>query len=226
MARHQQARLRRFERMSALKNYTVEKGLADPRGWKVVDAAGQRVGQVQDLVIDTDRMAAVYLDVALDTGTFGMHDDPVILVPMSRAERAGGHNELVVRDLTRSRITALFEARAAHEAAFWENWWRDEGAEPTPVSGIRDEHVAAPVRRAIENMDHDTPRDPVYGPGETIRMDPDERIAARDLDEPRQGLPADAPPAYRRDTLDEPDPLEDPHYRRPPTPGERRRFDE
>ena len=244
MARHQHVRLRRFERMSTLKEYTVEKGLTDPRGWKVLDTTGQTVGQVRDLVIDTDRMAAAYLEVALDPKSFVTQDDRVILVPMSRAERDGSNNRLIVRDLTRSRITALFDARAAHEASFWESWWRDEESAGA-VADSRDERLArdpreerqagefrheGPVRsfgRTSDPADDETPRSPVPGPGESIRIGHEDRVTGYDVDEPRQGLPADTTPAYpRRSELDEPDPLEDPHYRRPPYPGERRRFDE
>ena len=222
MSRHQQAPLRRFERMSRLKDYTVEKGLTDPRGWKVVDGAGQTVGQVRDLVIDTDRMAATHLEVELDSRSFS-HDDPVILVPMVRAERDGDHNRLVVRDLTRSRITALFDARAAHEATFWDEWWREPATAPAAARDPYETHPR-PVASLSDRPDA-APRE-VTGAPATTRLE-SERIAARDLDDARQGLPADPAPEYgRREDIIEPDPLEDPHYRRAPDPGERRRFDE
>jgi sporulation protein YlmC with PRC-barrel domain len=224
MARHQHTPLRRFEPMSRLKDYTVEKGLADPRGWKVLDGAGQEVGQVKDLVIDTDRMAATYLEVELDSKSFA-HDDPIILVPMARAERDGSHHRLVVRELSRSRITALFDARAAHEAGFWERWWRDPSPEQSPVIETHEQRPLRPVPRPATPIDDDRPRD--LTPEPAVSRIEAERIAARDIDEGRQGLPADAPALdVRRDELSEPDPLEDPHYRRPSDPGDRRRFDE
>jgi sporulation protein YlmC with PRC-barrel domain len=224
MARHQQAPLRRFERMSRLKDYTVEKGLTDPRGWKVVDGAGQEVGQVKDLVIDTDRMSATYLEVELDSKSFA-HEDPIILVPIARAERDGSHHRLVVRDLSRSRITALFDARAAHEVSVWDGWWRDPAFEDGLVGEVRAERPPRPDPRVVDPNEAGVSRD-VMPPPAPSRIEA-ERIAARDSEEGRQGLPADAPPVYpSRDDSSEPDPLEDPHYRRPPDPGERRRFDE
>ena len=224
MARHQQAPLRRFERMSRLKDYTVEKGLTDPRGWKVVDGAGQEIGQVKDLMIDTDRMAATYLQVELDSKSFA-HEDPIILVPIARAERDGSQHRLVVRDLSRSRITALFDARAAHEVSFWERWWRDPASEEGLLGEVRDERSTRPDSRVIDPIEAGVSRDVTPAPAPS-RVEP-ERIAARDIEQGRQGLPADAPPVYpSRDDFSEQDPLEDPHYRRPPDPGERRRFDE
>lgn len=146
MARHQQGPMRRFERMSRLKDYTVDKGLADPRGWKVVDSAGHVAGHVTDLIVDTDRMTAAYLEVELDRKTFAVHDDPRILVPMARADRDGSERRLLIPDLTRSRVHALFEARAQHDAHFWERWWRDDlaGREGT---GIHESAASSADRR-------------------------------------------------------------------------------
>ena len=224
MARHQHTPLRRFERMSRLKDYTVEKGLADPRGWKVLDGvADQEVGHVTDLVIDTDRMAATYLEVELDSKSFA-HDDPVILVPMTRAERDGDHHRLVVRDLSRSRIAELFEARAAHEARFWDDWWRDAASGQGPVLDTRPESTTRPALRRVDPIDAGRPRDVTAAPA--VSSIEAERVAARDIDEGRQGLPADAPRELRRGEPYDPDPLEDPHYRRTQEPGDRRHFDE
>ena len=74
--------VRRFERMSRLRDYALEKGAVDPRGWKVLDGAGHAVGVVRDIVVDTDRMTAAYVDVELDARTFAIEGDPRILVPM------------------------------------------------------------------------------------------------------------------------------------------------
>jgi uncharacterized protein (TIGR02271 family) len=46
---HQQA-------MSELDGYTVESGDCDPRGWTVVGSSGERIGEVVDLIVDTDSM--------------------------------------------------------------------------------------------------------------------------------------------------------------------------
>ena len=69
--------MRRMERMSRLRDYKVEKGIPDPRGWKVVDGEGHHVGVVRDLVIETDRLDAAFS--TLDTGAvLGSQQPPVI----------------------------------------------------------------------------------------------------------------------------------------------------
>ncbi len=55
-----------FRSMSELHGYTVEKGDTDPRGWHVVDARGQRLGRVADLIVDTQVMKVRRLLVDLD----------------------------------------------------------------------------------------------------------------------------------------------------------------
>lgn len=182
--------MRRMERMSRLRDYKVEKGIPDPRGWKVVDGEGHHVGVVRDLVIDTDRLAAAFVDVELDAKTFELRDDPHVLVPMRRAQRDGGERRLVVPELTPSRVTALYEARAEHEARFWDEWWHaiehpasaDLSAETTPRL-TRPPDAASPIPGdVVRTADALPPVDD--DPGVDRRPGtPDERMVARERDE-------------------------------------------
>ncbi len=187
----QQHALRRFERMSRLRDYKVDKGLTDPRGWAVMDGEGRAIGQVKDLIVDTDRMTASYMDVELDTKLFDLADDPRVLVPMHRATRDGDHRRLIVPELSRSRVSALHAARAEHDARFWDEWWTE--ARPA-VDHPRTDAGEHPVRRS------DLPRGfEDVRPGEEMRIpivneelvverrpvSHDERIVARGEDVPR-----------------------------------------
>jgi sporulation protein YlmC with PRC-barrel domain len=222
--------------MSRLKDYTVEKGLADPRGWKVVDSAGHVVGEVTDLVVDTDRMAGSYLEVELDTTMFGATDEPRILVPMSRAERDGSQRRVTVPRLTRSRINALYEARAQHEASFWDDWWREGESDAHDASGVRNDGTSPAAER--------TSRDAELGrtvsdirPGEAVRIpagreelvverrrvSPEEAMTASGADDPPSRHQPDEAPSDRaplgafgdRQDLDDPrQELDDPPRRR------------
>jgi sporulation protein YlmC with PRC-barrel domain len=58
--------MKRFERLSRLSDYTVDKHHADPRGWDVINSTGRSVGEVKDLIVDMSTMKATYLDVELD----------------------------------------------------------------------------------------------------------------------------------------------------------------
>ena len=77
--------IRRFERLAHLGDHRVAKGMLDPRGWKVADGNGQVVGEVKDLIVDTDRMVAEFIDVELDTKLFALQRRPA----HSRADDTG-----------------------------------------------------------------------------------------------------------------------------------------
>jgi hypothetical protein len=138
MARHiETPTIRRFERLANLGDHKVAKGMVDPRGWKVADGNGHVVGTVKDLIVDTDRMVAEFIDVELDATFFALRGDPHVLVPIVRAEREGDGKRLIVRELTRSRVGALMLAREERQMAFWRDWWRsldplEEPVEPVP----------------------------------------------------------------------------------------------
>jgi hypothetical protein len=76
--------------------YALPDPLPDPRGWKVALPDGRRVGEVSDLVVDTDRLVVKYVEVKVDTDVAG-DDDIYRLVPVSAA-RLDDDRELVVID--------------------------------------------------------------------------------------------------------------------------------
>ena len=55
-----------LQSISELRNYTIESGDPDPRGWHVVTSDGNRAGVVEDLLVDTSAMKVRQLVVALD----------------------------------------------------------------------------------------------------------------------------------------------------------------
>jgi hypothetical protein len=153
----------RFERLSWLRGYDIDKHQVDPRGWHIVNVERQTIGVVKDLIVDTERMAGAYLDVELDRKLFHLREDGRIFVPMARAQRDGDHKRLLVDGLSRERVSALYAARAAHEREFWDRWWDQDrtgarGADWAP----RVARGATPddLQRALEQV----------GPGETVRI--------------------------------------------------------
>ena len=134
--------IRRYERLAFLGAHKVAKGMTDPRGWKVVDGHGQQVGEVKDLIVDTDRMVAEFIDVELDAKFFQIHGDPRILVPMHAAHRDGDARRLVVHELTRSRVAALLLARDERQIDFWRGWWRSRDALEEPIDPVPPAYVS------------------------------------------------------------------------------------
>jgi sporulation protein YlmC with PRC-barrel domain len=151
---------RRLERLSRMEGFDVAPHQPDPRGWKVVNRDRRRVGEVADLIVDSERMVATYLDVELDTRRFNLSgDDAHVLVPVERAH-AEGHR-LVVDDIASGWVSELREARAAHDSEFWDRWWhhRDRSM---PRRGPHISRRADPdtLGRVLDDV----------RPGETVRI--------------------------------------------------------
>ena len=66
----------RLARLGEMSGYKVADGDPDPRGWDVVTHDGQRVGRVDDLIVDPQEERAQYLDVQLEQGS-----DRHVLIP-------------------------------------------------------------------------------------------------------------------------------------------------
>jgi hypothetical protein len=147
----------RFERLSRLRDFVVDKHQVDPRGWPIVNIERRHIGVVKDLIVDTERMAAAYLDVELDRKLFDLHDDTRLLVPMPHAHRDGDHKRLLVDGLSRDRVAAMYAARAAHDREFWDRWWEPDHAGSERL--VRGAH-ADDLHRALEQV----------GPGESVRI--------------------------------------------------------
>ena len=137
--------IHRFERLGALNDYKVARGMIDPRGWKVVDGHGQHVGEVRDLIVDTDRMVAEFIDLELDGKFFHLQGDPRILVPMHHAHRDGDARRLVVNELTRSRVAALLLARDERQLDFWRDWWKSRDALEEPIEPVPPAYASPPT---------------------------------------------------------------------------------
>ena len=64
----------------------------DCRGWTVVDAAGQQIGRVREMLADTEdeRVTALVLDTGaqIPTGAVTFEDGRVVLAPAQMGERA------------------------------------------------------------------------------------------------------------------------------------------
>ena len=150
-----------FMRLSRMRDYGVARHEPDPRGWTVVNGRGKKVGEVKDLIVDTNRMTARYLDVELDAKLFDFRDDdPHVFVPVAHAQLEGRH--LVVPDVTDAWVDELRAQRKAHLHEFWERWWTRGERQSAAGLSTRVERIPAPeeLQRAINEV----------RPGETVRI--------------------------------------------------------
>lgn len=74
-------------RLGELSDYKVADGDPDPRGWDVVTREGQRVGRVDDLIVDREAERAQYLDVQLEQDADRHVLIPTESVHLGREER-------------------------------------------------------------------------------------------------------------------------------------------
>ena len=115
--------MRRYERLSRLRDYKVDKNQIDPRGWDVINLDGRTVGEVRDLIVDTQTMKGVYLDVDLDWKLFQLRHDPRVLVPVERAERQGTQKRLLVPTLSHDRVQEMVNERDRAYIEVWDRLW-------------------------------------------------------------------------------------------------------
>lgn len=104
MARTYQNLGENLEPLSELHGFTIEKDDPDPRGWTVVSQQGQRIGKVDDLIVDKTLMKVRYLVVDREdtTNREGITGDRHVLVPISDVDVRDSSRQVVARAWTGS----------------------------------------------------------------------------------------------------------------------------
>lgn len=92
--------------LDELPDFEVAEGDPDVRGWEVLASDGTRIGEVDDLLIDTDAMKVRYLDVDL-TSDFDAGEDRHILVPIGYARLDDRDDRVIVDELSGADIATL-----------------------------------------------------------------------------------------------------------------------
>jgi len=90
--------------LDQLDDYQVADGDPDVRGWEVIAADGRKVGEVDQLLVDTAAMKVRYLDVDVDEelAGHGPAEDRHVLIPIGYA-RLDLDEDRVIVDLLASR---------------------------------------------------------------------------------------------------------------------------
>lgn len=98
--------------LSEVSNYRIERGDPDPRGYTVVAADGRDIGEVDDLIIDTDAMKVRYLVVDLDDDSSAAGSDGgSIVLPVQDVDVSSSDRRVI------ARTYAGTEARYARASA-------------------------------------------------------------------------------------------------------------
>lgn len=75
----------RLLHLGDMADYQVADGDPDIRGWDVRTADGEKIGKVEDLIIDTGLMKVRYIEASIDKHVIDASDDRRVLIPIGSA---------------------------------------------------------------------------------------------------------------------------------------------
>src|SRR5918993_1103668 len=89
-------------------DFEIVEGQPDIRGWDVRNERDQKIGEVEELILDAKHKKVRYLVVDLDDNDLDL-DDKEILIPIGMAELHEEDDEVVVRGIGVDQLEALPE---------------------------------------------------------------------------------------------------------------------
>lgn len=96
--------------LDQLDDFKVADGDPDIRGWDVISSDGRKIGEVDQLLVDTNAMKVRYLDVDLDGELLGgSASDRHVLIPIGYARLDDADDRVIVDQLASSDVAGLPE---------------------------------------------------------------------------------------------------------------------
>ena len=99
--------LSRVVPLDDLDDFKVADGDPDVRGWEVIGADGRRIGEVDQLLVDTTAMKVRYLDVDVEEELFEGDEDRHVLIPIGFARLQDEDDRIIVDRLDGARVGGL-----------------------------------------------------------------------------------------------------------------------
>jgi sporulation protein YlmC with PRC-barrel domain len=93
--------------LDELDDYEVAEGDPDVRGWEVLSADGRKIGEVDNLLVDTAAMKVRYLDVDVDDEMMAGNEDRHILIPIGYARLHEDDDQVLVDTLNSTDVRTL-----------------------------------------------------------------------------------------------------------------------
>lgn len=95
--------------LDQLDDFEVSTGDPDVRGWSVCSGDGSRIGEVDNLLVDTSARKVRYLDVSLDASLLGLapNQDRHVLIPIGFARLDEPGAQVRVEALTSAELVGL-----------------------------------------------------------------------------------------------------------------------
>ncbi len=98
-----QRRLQELDRS----DFEIVKGESDIRGWDVKTANGQKIGEVEELILDAQQKKVRYMVVDLDDDDLDLEDDKKVLIPIGLAELHKDDDDVLLPSVTVEQLRAL-----------------------------------------------------------------------------------------------------------------------
>lgn len=93
--------------LTEAKDFRLEKGAPDLRGWNVFGSDGERVGVVSQLLVDPGAMKIRYLDIDVHEDLFRLKDDRHVVVPLEHVDLRERGKDVWVEGLPAASIALL-----------------------------------------------------------------------------------------------------------------------
>lgn len=97
--------------LDELDDFEVAEGDPDVTGWDVIAADGRKIGEVDQLLVDTGSMKVRYLDVDIDDELLEANDDRHVLIPIGFARLHEDEDQILVDNLASTDVRTLPEYR-------------------------------------------------------------------------------------------------------------------
>jgi len=123
-------------------NYDVAPGEPDVRGWEVC-LGNEKIGEVDDLIIDPSAGKVRYLDVDLDRDALNLENDRHVLVPISGAQLDTDEEEVVLSGMSRQTLLSLPEYEGKDFGTSYDQTFR---------SHLSDEPESKRITRSAEEL--------------------------------------------------------------------------
>jgi sporulation protein YlmC with PRC-barrel domain len=141
--------------MDDLDDFRVAGDTPDPRGWEVVASDGRRIGEVDELLVDTSAMKVRYLDVGVDDA-MSSEPDRHVLVPIGYARLDREHDRVIVDQLSCDDLRAIPAYRHGPITRDYETSLRDSYRHGRPGTADAGAFLASGGARA-DALPHGSP---------------------------------------------------------------------
>lgn len=135
--------------LSALHDYDVSDDDSDVRGWDVIASDGKKIGEVEELLVDTSARRVRYLVVDVDTSLrSGMGQGGNVLIPVEGARLDDRNNKVLVSSVGSTNLSSL----SAYDSSQFQRGSMSRGTETSARQRVGREEGEAHLTLSEEEL--------------------------------------------------------------------------